>query len=226
VRKAGLIILALLVSLFMVGSAAAKPPGHAKAKFKEKSEIVKVEEAVVEGDIEETVDEETEEGIEEEAEEENNEGDVEGPEDVEEGNEAGLPTRSETVVMLAKLAGIVPVENPGISFKGNVQLSDEELGYLQALMEAGIINESFNPRGVMPPPEFTSILKKLLETVDLEETGETETEEGQIEENETDQINDETTGERNANEDETTTTTDSETSKNDVTGDNSAGEAY
>jgi len=110
--------------------------------------------------------------------------------------------RAQTAVMLAKALNLEPVDTSEYSFSDSVLISSEDLGYIMALREAGIVlgrpDGKFNPNSSITRAEVASMLAKAVENIEEEGTA---TESGS-----------QTTGSN------TTTTGDSTTGSTDSTG--------
>lgn len=84
-------------------------------------------------------------------------------------------SRVQTAVMIAKALGLEPVDTSNIPFKDYILMSDEELGYVLALYQEGIIsgtpNGYFNPNSYITRAEMAAILERLLDKIDgIDET--------------------------------------------------------
>ena len=91
-------------------------------------------------------------------------------------------SRAQTAVMIAKALELEPVDTSNIPFKDGILISPEDVGYILALYEEGIIsghpNGNFNPNSAITRAEMAAILQKLL---DKEETKPTEDTDGTFE---------------------------------------------
>mgnify|MGYP000954046783 CR=1 FL=1 len=80
-------------------------------------------------------------------------------------------SRAQTAVMIAKALGLEPVDTSNIPFKDGILLSPEDVGYILALYEEGIIsgdpNGNFNPNSAITRAEMASLLQRLLEKAEL-----------------------------------------------------------
>lgn len=76
-------------------------------------------------------------------------------------------TRAEAAVMLAKAMGLAPVEAAALPFSDTGYLSVEEIGYLAALVNAGILKGSpdgkFNPNSSITRAEIASLMARIVE---------------------------------------------------------------
>jgi uncharacterized protein YjdB len=93
----------------------------------------------------------------------------------------GQASRVQTAVMIAKALGLEPVDTSDIPFKDYILMTDEELGYVLALYQEGIIsgtpNGYFNPNNYITRAEMAAILERLLDIIDgTAETDETDVE--------------------------------------------------
>lgn len=71
-------------------------------------------------------------------------------------------TRAQAAVMLAKALGLQPVDTSNLVFKDQLLISPEDLGYILALTEAGIIKGTpdgkFNPNSAITRAEIAAML--------------------------------------------------------------------
>lgn len=85
-------------------------------------------------------------------------------------------SRAQTAVMIAKALGLEPVDTSNIPFKDGILLSQEDVGYILALYQEGIIsgspNGNFNPNSAITRAEMASILQRLLDKDKDENKGE------------------------------------------------------
>lgn len=85
-------------------------------------------------------------------------------------------SRAQTAVMIAKALGLEPVDTSNMPFKDGILLSREDVGYILALYEEGIIsgnpNGNFNPNSAITRAEMASILQRLLDKDEDENKGE------------------------------------------------------
>lgn len=76
-------------------------------------------------------------------------------------------SRAQTAVMIARALGLEPVDTADMPFKDGLLISQEDVGYILALYEEGIIkgtpNGNFNPNSAITRAEMATILQKLLE---------------------------------------------------------------
>ncbi|PKM77207.1 MAG: hypothetical protein CVU90_08625 [Firmicutes bacterium HGW-Firmicutes-15] len=88
-------------------------------------------------------------------------------------------SRAQTAVMIAKALGLEPVDTSNMPFKDGLLISKEDLGYIMALYQEGILtgspNGNFNPNSAITRAEMASMLQNLLnksevESVSLPET--------------------------------------------------------
>lgn len=104
-------------------------------------------------------------------------------------------SRAQVAVMLAKALELEPVEVDENAFTDSLKISSEDVGYILALKEAGVINGTpdgkFNPNSAITRAEMATMLAKVLENVEVEEEGD-QPEEG-LEVSDEDTENDETT---------------------------------
>jgi len=81
-------------------------------------------------------------------------------------------SRAQTAVMVAKALGLEPVDTADMPFKDGLLISREDVGYILALYEEGIIkgtpNGNFNPNSSITRAEMATILQKLLEKSEIE----------------------------------------------------------
>jgi flagellar motor protein MotB len=85
-------------------------------------------------------------------------------------------SRAQVAVMIAKALGLEPVDTSNLPFKDGLLISKEDLGYIIALYEEGIIsgspNGNFNPNSAITRAEMASILQRLLDLIEDENKGE------------------------------------------------------
>jgi hypothetical protein len=88
-------------------------------------------------------------------------------------------SRAQTAVMIAKALGLEPVDTSDIPFKDGILLSQEDVGYILALHQEGILkgtpNGNFNPNSAITRAEMATILQRLLDqkediSIELPET--------------------------------------------------------
>ena len=88
-------------------------------------------------------------------------------------------SRAQTAVMIAKALGLEPVDTSKMPFKDGILISREDVGYILALYEEGIIsghpNGNFNPNSAITRAEMATILQKLLDKDEPEEEPEDKT---------------------------------------------------
>ncbi len=88
-------------------------------------------------------------------------------------------SRAQTAVMIAKALELEPVDTSNIPFKDGILISPEDVGYILALYEEGIIsghpNGNFNPNSAITRAEMAAILQNLLDKDEPEEEPEDET---------------------------------------------------
>jgi len=84
-------------------------------------------------------------------------------------------TRAQAAVMLAKALGLQPVDTSSITFSDKVLISSEDLGYILALAEAGIIKGTpdgkFNPNSAITRAEIAAMLACVADKVSDETAG-------------------------------------------------------
>lgn len=84
-------------------------------------------------------------------------------------------TRAQAAVMLAKALGLQPVAITGVAFSDAVLISPEDIGYILALKEAGIVKGTpdgkFNPNSSVTRAEIAAMLANMADTVENGETG-------------------------------------------------------
>lgn len=97
--------------------------------------------------------------------------------------------RAQVAVMVAKTMGLEPVASEELPFTDTYMLSAEDVGYIMALYNEGIIagtpDGSFNPNSAITRAELAAIMERLLaqeEEAAGDETGEETTEEESTEE--------------------------------------------
>lgn len=85
-------------------------------------------------------------------------------------------SRAQAVVWIAKAIGLEPVDVSGIPFKDGILISKEDLGYITAALDAGIISGTpdgkFNPNSSITRAQIASIIERLLNQEDQEDPGE------------------------------------------------------
>ncbi|MDD2421716.1 MAG: S-layer homology domain-containing protein [Heliobacteriaceae bacterium] len=76
-------------------------------------------------------------------------------------------SRAQTMVMVAKALGLEPVDTSDLPFKDGLLISKEDIGYILALYQEGIIkgspNGNFNPNSAITRAEMACLLQKLLD---------------------------------------------------------------
>jgi uncharacterized protein YjdB len=91
--------------------------------------------------------------------------------------------RAQTAVMIAKALGLEPVDASDMPFKDGILISKEDVGYILALYQEGILkgtpNGKFNPNSAITRAEMATILQRLLDkedtiAIDLPETAQVE----------------------------------------------------
>lgn len=86
-------------------------------------------------------------------------------------------TRAQAAVMLAKALGLQPVDTSSITFSDQVLISSEDLGYILALAEAGIIKGTpdgkFNPNSAITRAEIAAMLAGVADRIGDETAGDT-----------------------------------------------------
>ncbi|MDD2586543.1 MAG: S-layer homology domain-containing protein [Syntrophomonadaceae bacterium] len=80
-------------------------------------------------------------------------------------------SRAQTAVMIAKALGLEPVDTSDMPFKDGILISEEDVGYILALYQEGILqgnpNGNFNPNSAITRAEMASILQRLLDQEDI-----------------------------------------------------------
>jgi len=75
-------------------------------------------------------------------------------------------SRAQTAVMIAKALGLKPVDTSYMPFKDGIYISAQDLGYILALYQEGIISGTpdgkFNPNSCITRAEMASILQRIL----------------------------------------------------------------
>ena len=105
-------------------------------------------------------------------------------------------SRAQVAVMLAKALELEPVEVDEKAFTDNLKISPEDVGYIIALKNAGVIKGTpdgkFNPNSAITRAEMAAMLAKVLENVEDEEEGDQPEEESEVsdEDTENDEITD------------------------------------
>lgn len=87
-------------------------------------------------------------------------------------------TRAQAAVMLAKALNLETVEVDQNAFTDSILISPEDMGYILALKEAGVISGTsgkFNPNSSITRAEMATMLAKVVENVEDDQTGETTT---------------------------------------------------
>lgn len=83
-------------------------------------------------------------------------------------------SRAQTAVMIAKALDLDPVDTSDIPFKDGIYISPQDLGYILALYQEGIIsgtpNGNFNPNSCITRAEMASILQRILEKAEEDST--------------------------------------------------------
>lgn len=114
-------------------------------------------------------------------------------------------SRAQAAVMLAKAMELEPVDTSEFTFSDSILISAEDLGYIMALREAGVVFGSpdgkFNPNSSITRAEIAAMMDRILENAE-EEAGDEEATDPGAE----DETGDEDPG---TSEDEDTSTTDS-----------------
>ncbi|HHW40906.1 MAG TPA: S-layer homology domain-containing protein [Syntrophomonadaceae bacterium] len=86
-------------------------------------------------------------------------------------------TRAQAAVMLAKALGLQPVDTSGVTFSDKVLISSEDLGYILALAEAGIIKGTpdgkFNPNSAITRAEIAAMLAAVADRISDDNAGNT-----------------------------------------------------
>lgn len=79
-------------------------------------------------------------------------------------------TRAEAAVMLAKALGLTPVTQEGTAFSDQLLISSEDVGYILALKDAGVVSGfsdgNFNPNSSVTRAEIAAMLSKIADTVE------------------------------------------------------------
>ncbi|HAA90135.1 MAG: Membrane protein [Thermoanaerobacterales bacterium 50_218] len=88
-------------------------------------------------------------------------------------------TRAQVAVWVAKALNLEPVETSDVPFKDRILISPEDLGYIMALYEAGIIKGTpdgkFNPNSAITRAELATIMEKILNNFAYEEQNQNST---------------------------------------------------
>ena len=86
-------------------------------------------------------------------------------------------SRAQTAVMLAKALNLEPVDTTNSTFSDSVLISAEDLGYILALKEAGIISGTpggkFNPNSSITRAEIATMLENAVEAAEGDESTDT-----------------------------------------------------
>jgi hypothetical protein len=81
-------------------------------------------------------------------------------------------SRAQTAVMIAKALGLEPVDTTNMPFKDGLLISKEDVGYILALYQEGILIGSpdgkFNPNSAITRAEMATILERLLTKSEIE----------------------------------------------------------
>ncbi len=81
-------------------------------------------------------------------------------------------SRAQTAVMIAKALGLEPVDTSNMPFKDGLLISKDDVGYIMALYQEGILtgspNGNFNPNSAITRAEMASMLQRLLEKSEVE----------------------------------------------------------
>ena len=81
--------------------------------------------------------------------------------------------RAQVAVMLAKALELEPVEVDEKAFTDSLKISPEDIGYILALKEAGVIKGNpdgkFNPNSAITRAEMAAMLAKVVENIEDEE---------------------------------------------------------
>jgi len=81
-------------------------------------------------------------------------------------------SRAETAVMIAKALGLEPVDTSNMPFKDGILISKEDVGYILALYEEGILsgdpNGNFNPNSAITRAQMASMLQRLLDKGEID----------------------------------------------------------
>ncbi|MFZ5634590.1 MAG: S-layer homology domain-containing protein [Bacillota bacterium] len=79
-------------------------------------------------------------------------------------------TRAQAAVMLAKALGLQPADTSGVTFSDSILISPEDLGYIIALKEAGVIKGTpdgkFNPNSAVTRAEIAAMLANMVDLVE------------------------------------------------------------
>lgn len=124
--------------------------------------------------------------------------------------------RAQAAVMLAKALGIEPVDTTGVTFSDAVLISPEDIGYIAALQEAGIVTGTpdgkFNPNSAITRAEIAAMLANIVDTVEDDVTGDETGDDSTVEEETGDDSTTEEQTEDGTTEDGTGTGDDTDTS--------------
>ena len=81
-------------------------------------------------------------------------------------------SRAQTAVMIAKALDLEPVDTSNMPFKDGLLISKDDVGYILALYQEGILtgspNGNFNPNSAITRAEMASMLDRLLNKSELE----------------------------------------------------------
>lgn len=87
-------------------------------------------------------------------------------------------SRAQAAVMLAKAMELEPVDTSEFTFSDSILISAEDLGYIMALREAGVVFGSpdgkFNPNSSITRAEIAAMMERIIENAE-EEAGDEET---------------------------------------------------
>lgn len=82
-------------------------------------------------------------------------------------------TRAQAAVMLAKALKLEPVDASDVSFTDQILISPDDLGYILALKEAGIISGTpsgkFNPNSAITRAEIAAMLEKVADIIEKDD---------------------------------------------------------
>lgn len=118
-------------------------------------------------------------------------------------------SRAQTAVMIAKALGLEPVDVTDMPFRDGILISPEDVGYIMALYEQGIIKGTpdgkFNPNSTITRAEIAAIMERIIAGQENDEDSQT---------GEDNAAEDESTNEEESNNKEGSTNEEESTSQN------------